>query len=320
MTSISNQDLKKFFYGVYTFKKSAEYLAFYRCSEEQIENLEYDKFYQDRTKFSASVCIGLRTNAKKVSFDYKIAEISLRDTFDVYVNGILTVSKNEQDLETEGKLEEGKLDFVLPDGDKNVEIYFPIDTEVYIKNFQIDGEYAPLPPKTCNVLWLGDSITQGAGGFMGGQTYVNIVTRKMNYNSLNQGLGGYKFDTHILLPLPNFKPDKIFVALGTNEWVSGFEERAGGFFAKVQELYPGVPVLAITPLWRGDIPEKIHEYEIMKKHILDISKKYTNMRVIDGFEMIPHVSQAFWDNLHPNAWGYEMYANNLIKKIKELRF
>lgn len=44
------------------------------------------------------------------------------------------------------------------------------------------------------------------------------------------------------------------------------------------------------------------------------------MKFVDGFEMIPHVSQVFCDNLHPNTWGYEMYANNLIKKIKELKF
>lgn len=44
------------------------------------------------------------------------------------------------------------------------------------------------------------------------------------------------------------------------------------------------------------------------------------MKVVDCFEMIPHVSQAFWDNLHPNAWGYELYANNLIEGIKELNF
>lgn len=173
--------------------------------------------------------------------------------------------KNEEELPLEGTMS-----FDLPAGKKNVEIYFPIDTEMYIKNFYIDGEYSSLPPKSCNVLWFGDSITQGAGGFMGGQTYVNIVTCKMNYNSLNQGLGGYRFDTHILLPLPKFQPDKIFVALGTNDWVSGFEDRAGTFFAQLARLYPNVPVLAITPLWRGDIPEKIPEYEIMKMHISEI--------------------------------------------------
>lgn len=315
MYKLSNEDLKKLFYGVYTYKEIDGYLAFYRCSEEQIVNLAYDKFYQDRAKFTASACIGFGTRAEKISFDYKIANIALRDTIDVYIDGVLTTYQSEEELPLQGTIS-----LNLPIGEKKVEIYFPIDTEIHIKDFYIDGEYSALPPKACNILWLGDSITQGAGGFMGGQTYVNIVTRKMNYNSLNQGLGGYRFDTHVLLPLPDFKPDKIFVALGTNDWVGGFEDRAGEFFSKLQELYPNIPVLVITPLWRGDIPEKISEYEIMKHHISKIAKKYQNMQVVDGFEMIPHVSQAFWDNLHPNAWGYELYANKLIEKIKELKF
>ena len=119
MNSISNQELKKLFYGVYTFKDIEDYLVFYRCSEEQIELLEYDKFYQDRAKFSASVCIGLQTKARKISFDYKIVEISLRDTIDVYIDGVLTTYQTEVDLPFEGTIS-----FDLPSGKKNVEIYF----------------------------------------------------------------------------------------------------------------------------------------------------------------------------------------------------
>lgn len=315
MNCVDNYSLKDYFYGVYNFKEIDGYLTFYRCSEEQINNLEYDEFYQDRAKFSASSCIGLKTTANKISFDYKILSVATRDSIDLYVNDSLTFVTDAKQLN-----QEGNLNFTLPNGDKKVEIYFPIDMEIGIKNFQLDGEYSSLSPKDCNVLWLGDSITQGFGSYMGGQTYVNIVTRKMNYNSLNQGIGGYKFDTHILLPLPNFNVDKIFVALGTNEWVNGFENRAGAFFEKLNKLYPNVPILAITPLWRGDIPEKIPEYEFMKKIILQIAKKYQNMQVVNGFELIPHISQAFCDNLHPNAWGYEMYANNLIDRIKQLKF
>lgn len=307
---LRNEEVKPFIYGVYTFKQIGDYLALYRCSDEQIADLKYDEFFQDRSKFVASVHINFVTEATKFSFDYKIVKISLRDTFDMYIDGVLYSYRNEEEMEGVGNIS-----FDLPNGKKEVDLYFPIDAEIHVKNFFIDGNILPPFPKTENVLWIGDSITQGAGGFMGGQTFVNIVTRKMRYNSLNQGLGGYRFDTHILKPLPHFIPDKIFVALGTNEWCEGLGERVEDFFNILEHLYPKIQKIVITPLWRGDIPEKNSENIIKKDIIKKECSKYPSISVIDGFDLVPHVSQCFWDNLHPNAWGYELYAKNLIKII-----
>lgn len=309
---LNNDEIRKYFFGVYTFKPMGEYLALYRCSEEQIENTAYDEFYQDRTKFTASVHLNFTAEAKRFSFDYKIVKMSLRDTFDMYINGVLCDHRLENETPSEGNVS-----FDLPEGKNEVDLYFPIDAEIQVKRFFIDGEILPPPQKKEKVLWLGDSITQGAGGFMGGQTFVNIVTRKMNYDSLNQGLGGFRFDTHILKPLPEFVPDRVFVALGTNDWCDGLEQRVEEFFGILEDLYPDIPKIAITPLWRGDIPEKNTENLFKSDIIRKVCSKYPEITVIDGFELVPHVPQCFWDNVHPNAWGYELFANNLIERIRK---
>ena len=312
---IEFNDLKKLFYGAIQFQIIDEYLAFYRFTQNQIENMRYDQFYFDRTKFSASICIGFETVATKFSFAYKIVNISLRDSFYVYVNKKLMCSKSEEELPNEGILT-----FSLPEGQKEVELYFPVDAEIRIKAFCIDGNWSELQPKDCKVLWIGDSITQGAGSFSGGCTYVNIVTRTLNYHSLNQGLGGYKHDPHILLPLHDFSIDKIIVSLGTNDWLKGLNERMSSFYQQFFQLYPNIPTLIITPIWRADSDEKVVELQNIKNMIESFCGNKAHIKIVDGFELVPHQEIYFWDKLHPNALGMESYAQMLINKIRALNF
>ena len=308
---VSHEILKTLISGAYWFKKIDDYLAFYRCSEEQIENLKYDEFFYVRTKFSSSIHFDFETEAREISFFYKIVNISLRDSFDLYINDILAVVKSCENLPVEGKMR-----FDLPKGKKRVRLYFPVDAEIRIKNFQSDKFCEPYA-KGLNVLWIGDSITQGAGSFMGSQTYVNIVSQQLNYNSLNQGIGGFRYDSRILEYLTEFLPDKIIISLGTNDrYDNDFLFRLQDFYAKLNDLYQNIPVIVITPVWRGDSEERFEEIGKISNAVIAVCKKYSNIKIINGLELVPHVSQCFWDNLHPNAWGMQLYAENLIKKLK----
>ena len=117
-----------------------------------------------------------------------------------------------KDLEKEGKIE-----WELPEGKKSVVIYLPADATVHIKNFEIDAA-AQRPEKNEKVLWLGDSITQGFGPLRSGQTYVCVANRILNYDIINQGIGGYVYDKKSLMKMEGYEPDKIIVALGTNQY------------------------------------------------------------------------------------------------------
>lgn len=108
---VSHEILKTLIFGVYWFKNIDDYLAFYRCSEEQIENLKYDEFFYVRTKFSSSIHFDFETEAREISFFYKIVNISLRDSFDLYINDVLAVVKSCENLPVEGKMR-----FDLPKG------------------------------------------------------------------------------------------------------------------------------------------------------------------------------------------------------------
>ena len=70
---LSNKSLSKLVHGAVQSKNIKNgYVVFYRFSDEQIEYFKFNDFFYDRTKFSASIIIKFKTNAKNLSFKYKI--------------------------------------------------------------------------------------------------------------------------------------------------------------------------------------------------------------------------------------------------------
>ena len=51
-----------------------------------------------------------------------------------------------------------------------------------------------------------------------------------------------------------------------------------------------------------------------------ISGKYKNVRIVEGFKMVPHLPEYYLDKLHPNCLGAEIYGRNLVKEIERLGF
>ena len=313
--TLTEEQFKSLVHGVYEFQSKEGYFALCRFSREQMKSLEYDEFYYARTRYTAGISFELTTNAREIRFDYKRVAGTLKDSVDVYVNDKLSAACLMEELETEGTLS-----VPLPEGEKSVVIYLPTDVEMLVKNFCVDGQWRPAEPKRCKVLWIGDSVTQGVGSFMGGQTFVNLVSRKLGYESLNQGIGGYVHLSCAIMPLENFRPDKIVVALGTNDEPDGMQERTEAFYRKLNGVFGEIPVMTITPVWRGDDAEKASELEAKRKLISEVCRAYRNVRVADGSAMIPPVGYCYWDNLHPNGWGMELYADNLIQTITVLNF
>ena len=136
------------------------------------------------------------------------------DTVEVFADGQTQAIRYVKDL-----AKEGTLDFELPEGEKDVIVYLPADATMLIKNFEINAEFTPAV-KGEKVLWLGDSITQGFGPLRSAYTYVSIANRLLNYDVINQGIGGYVYDKNAIVPMGDYRPDKIIVALGTNQYGS----------------------------------------------------------------------------------------------------
>lgn len=313
---MNNNDLKKFFHGIYEFLPCENgYMSFSRYSKKQREYLKFNDFFFVRTTFDGSITLEFTTKAEKFFFDYKILNVSSKDTFDLYVNGKLFAQNKVADLAAEGKL-----DYFLESGEKKVCLYFPIDADVAVKNFSSDADVFAVG-KGEKVLFIGDSITQGYGTFETGKTFVNVANRALEYELLNQGIGGYYFDKNSLIPLENFVPDKVVVAMGTNlcYW-DDKEKYIAEFFEKLPSVYGNVPVLVITPLWRSDYFDAFDQIRGIGDLIVKYASQLKNATIVRGDEFIPHDEKYFYDKLHPNAFGGEIYGENLVKKIREIKF
>ena len=271
-------------------------------------------FWYPRSSASNAKTLEFKTTATEISFEYKLIWQGSVDTVEMAIDGVLWQIFDKNTL-----ADEGKLAFTLPEGEKEVVIYLTADSTMVIRNFEINADVTPAK-KGEKVLWLGDSITQGYGPFRSAHTYVSVANRYLNYDIINQGIGGYKYDEFSLLEMPGYKPDKIIVSLGTNQYSQEYSEVIGNYYKRLNELYGDTPVLCILPLWRFDNPPNKHKMVDLHNKIVSVCQKYPNIKIVDGFKMIPCLDEYFIDRLHPNALGCEMYGRNLVEEIRKLSF
>lgn len=318
---LSNSTLQKLIKGACYAKEDKGYLCSYRYSKAQIDYMSqegYDQFWLRCALISGPQRIEFITDSTSISFDYKTSLTHINaNTVDLYVNDVLCSTYHIENALV------GKVNFTLAEGKKKVSIYLPCESSMKIKNFTINGTYKSIKDKGTKVLIIGDSITQGAGPAIASLAYANGLARELGYNILAQGIGGYRYEPDDVMNVDGFEPDKIIVALGTN-WYDApdrydYELNVTGFYKRLSEVFPNVPVLNITPLWRGNADDW-DRFIWCINTIKDVCAKYENITVVDGFTLIPNTNDCFSDRIHPNAFGSIMLTTNLVKTIKKLNF
>lgn len=311
---LTNIELQKYFHGALNFKETGDgYLQSFHYTDEQIEYFRNAlDFWYERSLGTNSKTIEFDTEATNVSFEYKFAWKGSFDSIELWVDGLPAEIKYVKDLP-----DEGRISFTMKKGMKSVAIYLTADATTYVRSFEVD---APITPhdKRCRILWLGDSISQGYGPLRSAQTFVSVVNRIWNCEILNQSIGGYIYDKKSLLKIDGFKPDRIVIALGTNQFGDETMAPVEEYYTRLMELYGNdIPVLVISPIWRGDIPEGIPKLEDYCSQIIRIASGYRNVSVINGFELMPRISEYYLDNLHPNQLGCELYGRNLTEAVRK---
>ena len=323
---LTNEELKKIYFGAYSFEETPD--GYLKANQHTKEQMEYFKgaldFWYERCDASTAKTFEFQTEATEVSFDYKIIWTGSLDSFEMAVDGLITKIIYLKDIvkgdTVKEPFPEGTLTWELPEGKKNVIIYLPADATVVVRNFKINASYTPAK-KGEKVLWLGDSITQGFGPLRSSQTYVSVANRLLNYDIINQGIGGYVYDKKSLLKMEGYSPDKIIVALGTNQYGCETMKDVEEYYEALIGLYGSkIPILCISPLWRGDNVEGIPTPFRFCQKVKEIAGRYSNVKIVDGLKLVPHLGEYFLDNLHPNQLGTEVYARNLVEEIRRLGF
>ena len=312
---LSNEQLKEIYFGAYEFEETADgYLQAFQYTKKQIEYFKgaFQMWYERCTATTAKT-LEFTTTARNVSFDYKIIWKGSPDSFELVVDGFVSGIVRVKDI-----LDTGNISWDLPEGKKNVIIYLPADATVLIRNFEADAEVVRAQ-KNEKVLWLGDSITQGYGPLRSSCTYVSVANRILNYDVLNQGIGGYVYDKNSLMKMDGYTPDKIIVALGTNQYRDTNMTAVEEYYKTLIGIYgEEIPIICITPIWRGDSFDGFPIMDEFCKKVKAIAEQYKNVKVIEGMKLVPHFPEYYLDNLHPNSLGCELYGRNLAESIKNL--
>ena len=331
---MTNEDIKKFYHGAYRFEETDDgYLLGCQFTKEQteyfIKNEKPGDYFYSRSYLSTAKTLEFISEATEMSLEYKL-KFHCEETIDICIDGLVTESYKGTDIDKCGEL---KLRFC--EGIKNIVTYLPAYDVMYIKNLRLNADAKPVYKPT-KVLWMGDSITQGYGAFMSSETYVSVANRILNYEVLNQGVGGYYFDKNILTKMDGYTPDKIIIAHGTNQCLR--ENRyieLKEYFEVLSKIYKNIPTLVITPVWRNKFEttssdgtsefnyakEKSEKFIDFCKQIKTEAEKYPNIKVLDGFKLLHHDKIYFMDDhLHPNALGSEVLGRNIADAIIKMGF
>ena len=328
---LNDRSLISFVKGAIYTSHEDGWTSFYRFTEAQSDyyfEKTPDTLYP-KTRATAGMKLDIITDAKALSFDYRVFSASSRTFYsvDLYIDGIFC---DELYVMNFIRKKSGSVSFTLPEGSHRITAYFPNLMRMDLKNVILeDASFADAATSKIKILCLGDSITQGYDAYHSSLSYVNRLSQTLDAEILNQAVGAEVFDEKILDEALPFEPDLITVAYGTNDWAileskEVFLDGAERFFKKIKSIYPDKPIVYISPIWRGDYQKPfgtqdtaVGGFEESVKE-LQILAKENGLSVIDGSPLTPHHSDFFADQiLHPNDLGFGFYAENLLRELKK---
>lgn len=202
------------------------------------------------------------------------------------------------------------------------------------------------------IVFLGDSITEGAGASSLEFCYASQVGKKLDCEVLNYGIGGtriarsknlshavYDIDFNLRTTLLDKTADMIVVFGGTNDYGHGdapigekgdydeytFHGAVNTLYSKLIGMYGRENVLIILPTKRFNM--NVDKNSVTGKYLIDYVEIIRYYAELYGFkyldlyndglpEPLDGESEYFIDGLHPNDKGHEFIAEKICEFIK----
>ena len=319
---LSFEQLKSIARGTDRLEEVADGMQFFRMTEAQkAYYMHYNNIEKaNKTDSTSGVRLAFYTDSESLKFSARFTEGSSRAYayFDIYENGAM-IAHGGSDKENEAQME-----VKLTSGESLVEIYFPWSKGVVMTSFELDDGATVKPHiRSKKLVAYGDSITHGYDAIYPSLSYVNRLGNLLDADVHNRGIGGDTFSPELAKRDNLQSPDFVTVAYGTNDWsmcpMEKFEANCRGFFEVMHERFPNARVIVIAPIWRGDSERETamaRPISDVYKLFCEYTKNYDHFTVVDGWNLIPHLSAFFHDQiLHPNDQGFSLYAENLYKEI-----
>ena len=312
---LSFETIKKITVGAVRIWEDGENIRFSKCTQKQIDAwYKLSDVLGMRAETTTGVRLDFHTDSSLFAFT-----AAMGNKYEIYVNNILMYDIRFSNGE---KCFEIKLD-TSARATNRVTLILSSHEISALSSVELD-DGATVEP--CNfdrkIMFIGDSITQGWDSGYDSLSYAYRVSRFFNAETIIHGVGGGFFDESVLDDELEFDPDIIIIAFGTNDWghyktIDALRDETKKFFDKLCSRYEGKKIFAISPIWRADnnlikasgsFPDVC---DTVKEQILAHS-----IILVDGLSMVPHLPEFYSDKyLHPNALGFGVYAENLIKTL-----
>lgn len=322
---LTAEQIKKIAKGVLEWEAGPEGgLIPQRFSSEQREIYRSNEARYLRTHATSGIRLECRTDAAALEISLRVFPGSAKDWYglDLFADGRMTGH-------LEGTLDTG--DHVqwahpLPQGEKVVTLYLPCLMGVELLGVTLkSGTVCSAVEHSERILFMGDSITQGYTSHFPSITYPAQVAAHRKADYLNQGNGGEVFHPEILVPL-DWNPTMAVIAYGTNDWATKNREwatrDAGDFLDRFAQVWPGLPTVVLTPIWRADCLTR-REDDFKQEEMTDILRalaaRHPQMKVVSGIELFPKIRELLEDvKVHPNELGFTIYAKRIAKAMDAL--
>lgn len=312
---LSENQIKAITFGQVCSETTDEGMKFFKCTPKQISAWnELSKTLGDRARTSTGISLDFHTDSKTFSFE-------AIGKFEVYLNDLyhgkfnLTAESPRADVNARDPQDpdrhEVRITLIFPSHDEGILRSVELDDGAYVKPHTFDTK----------LLFIGDSITQGWDSGYDSLSYAWRVTRFFNAERVIHGVGGGYFHPTTFDSI-DFDPDTVIIALGTNDFgkfptLDELREKVSGFMELIAKEYAGKKIFCISPIWRAVQEKPMGSFTECRGVIIEEAAKH-GMIHIDGLELVPHDPIFFADQtLHPNALGFGIYAENLIRKLQK---
>ena len=329
---LSYEQIKAITLGAERVEQTSGGVSLSRFNErEEAAYRPSERFYL-RSLSSSGICLSFSTDSRFLTLGVTVSPGGSRTyySFDLFVNGKMTDRLSNLDpkapprnyTELSHPLGNAEKTFSLGEGEKQIALYLPFSTKTVLRELSLDdhASVTPIKPKK-RLLCYGDSITQGYDVLSPSCKYTTRLARYLGAEEINKGIGGALFFPALAEAASELSPDLITVAYGTNDWSAlpetDFTENCDGFLSRLSARYPETETLVLTPIWRKDHTDRhpLGRFSRAGEIISACAERHPQMRVIDGFDLVPHDEALFGDlSLHPNDEGFSFYFENLVKK------
>lgn len=208
---------------------------------------------------------------------------------------------------------------------REITINFPLYTDVKSIYIGLDGDSEVLPPTPYvndkPIVYYGHSITQGGCASRPGNSYPNIITRRLNCDHINLGFSGNGMGENEIAEYIAGLDMQVFVYdydhnAPDMEHLKNTHEK---MFKTIRKAHPDLPVIMMTsttmPIFMDDAEGRRQIIYTTYKNALDSGDK--NVYYLDGDKIYNHTDDSSTvEGSHPSDLGFTHIADTVGAIIK----